>query len=421
MNQEMIHRSLPIIPVGFLILLWGGCTGHRAHESVLPFETSKQPSEVKELWKRQMPGLITDLNLAHETNSMLVSVIPDYDKGRGRNRQVMLWSSKGKVLWKSRARWPVRSQSIAADGSLAVLGKYDATLQAINQSGRTVWTAKGMCRPYVLVKRKSVLCYHDDDAEPQVAFDVFNWDGKKVGGWTIPEAARKRGEADILAFSVSRDEQNVVIGLTDGDVVLFGKDFNPVWKSSVSGEIADISVSSGPAPRIAVLYTKGSSQRLAVLDERGKLVETGRPESYVRQIEAAPSGDAFSVYGNGPKGQYLALYGTKEMKLLWQRSDSRYADYASSMILRDDMVIIGFEDAAEQPSTSLRRSHLLGFDFEGKLQWNIPLYTRDGAYIYAQTYSSDHGFVGLGTDDGVLRAYRVETPSGSGPRQLSSK
>jgi hypothetical protein len=380
-------------------LLSAGCAGRRP-DHALGFDAAARPGEVRKLWSRKLPGLITDLNVSGDGSRLLVSTIPDPEREGGqRGNAVSLWNGAGEKLWELAVESQTRAQALSADGSLAVVSNYKEELVGIGEGGRVRWTAQGTCRPYLLDRARRVLCYHDDDADPKVAFDVYDWNGKKLLSYPIAH--------DILALKVAQDEQRFAIALTRGQVVLFGADFRSDWQRKVGGEILDVAVSSGSPPMVAVLYHAGKKgQLVALFDAGGKLVAEGRPEAHVEQIESAPEGGAVLVYGNGPKGQHLALLardGSGKLRETWHRADPRYADYSSSMIATQELAIIGFEDILP----SERHSHLVAFDYEGKMKWNIPLVTEEGAYLYAQAYAPEKSFLGVGTDDSTLTAYAV--------------
>lgn len=393
------------------LLQVSGCAGSKPVEPApaASFSVSTEAGSVTQLWSRKMPGLISDLNVALDGNSLLVTTIPDPEKGF-RQHLLSRLDSKGKTVWSLPLSAQVKSQSIADDGSLAVISNYSEEVMGIDAKGQVIWKAVAACKPTILTSLKKILCYHDDDAAPGVAFEVLGWDGKKLQ--TYPS------KNDVLSLKVSQDQSHFVLGMTRGQLAYFDSAFKLVWQKKVGGEILDVSVSSGSNPEAAVLYNnRREGQRLAIFDSQGKLIGEGAPSSHVEQVEISPSGGEALVYGNGPKGQYLALFsaagGSAEataarktpaaLREKWRRGDAKSADYSSSMIATHDLAIIGFEDIA--PNT--RRSRLLAFDLQGGLKWSIPLVTEEGAYLYAQSFSPEKSFLGVGTDDGNLSAYQV--------------
>jgi outer membrane protein assembly factor BamB len=389
---------------GFMAAGVPGCAGKpSAPDHGVTFTPSEKPSNAKALWSRKMPGFITDLSVARNANALLVAIIPDYDREKGTKQfSVSMLDHDGKTLWTHPLQFQVKNLDLSADGSLAVVTTHNNEILGLDNAGKKLWSTEGTCRPMILSRHHKILCYHDDDAEPQVAFDIFEWDGKKSYSFPIKN--------DVLSLKVSADEQNVALGLTKGVVHYVGPDFKSAWNRKVKGEIADVAVSAGENPQIAVLYNEPKKgQKISLFDENGKLLGEGQSSVHVSQLEISPAGGQVLGYGNGPKGQNLALFDLEgsadkpELAQKWYRGDARYADYASSMVVSQELAIIGFEDILNNG----RHSHLIAFDFDGKVKWNIPVQTEEGAYLYAQGYAPQSSFLAVGTDDATLSAFQI--------------
>jgi hypothetical protein len=148
-------------------------------EHVLPFEKLARAFAVEELWKKQMPGLITDLTTSGDGKNVLVATAPNREAvpgGSGRY-ELILMRDDGKTAWRRPLNSPVKAQAISRDGSLIVISTYDDQIVGIDSKGATRWSVDGMCRPHVLEKSGKVICYHDDDAEPGIAFRVIDKGG----------------------------------------------------------------------------------------------------------------------------------------------------------------------------------------------------------------------------------------------------
>jgi hypothetical protein len=403
--SKVSARSLGLFLV-LTVLSCSSCVSGRGGAfHALSFETSSHPSSIVTLWTKKMPGLITDLAVANGGSAVLVSTAPDQDSDtKSHQYLISLYSSQAKLLWSSPAPYQTKAQSISDDGSLSVVANHNEEITAFDSAGKKIWTAEGMCKPMVLSRLKRVLCYHDDDAEPEVAFDVYNWQGKKLLSLPITN--------DILSLKVATDESGIALGLNRGQVMLVDEKFHSVWQKKVSGEILDVAVSSGPESRVSVLYASSKHQAVAVFDRAGNLKGELTPSFHAEQIEALPDGSAAFIYGNGAGGQSLAMFPLtlddgkkpKSLKESWVRREPRYADYSSSMIVTKDTAVIGLEDVVT-PAKG-RHSHLLGFDLEGNVRWNLPLVTEEGAYLYGQAFGQT-GFLAVGTDDAFLGAYQV--------------
>ena len=157
------------------------------------------------------------------------------------------------------------------------------------------------CKPIPLGKR--FLCYHDDDAEPDVAFDVYTAAGRKVLFYPITR--------DVLALKVSDDERNVAIALQGSQVLLFDPEFRSLWQRSVAGEVVDLAVSAGAHPRVAVLYNRPAAtagaespgQGIALLNEQGAVLGETSVTGRAAQVEGLSDGQGFATFGNGKGGQ----------------------------------------------------------------------------------------------------------------------
>jgi outer membrane protein assembly factor BamB len=364
----------------------------------MEFVLASPPGGVRKLWTQQVPGLMTDLSVARDGSAILIATIPNPEGGAGPQetaRALTRFDRKGRKVWRIELKGVLKSMALTDDGDIALVSTYDGELLAIDARGKTIWKAEGMCKPVPFKKR--FLCYHDDDAEPGVAFDVYGADGRKLLYYPITR--------DVLALKVSDDQRNVALALDGGQLVLFGPDFQSLWQRKIEGEILDLAVTDGAQPRIAALYNTSpasdrASQAVAVFDKQGKLL--GDTVSAVRasQIEAVPGSIGFATYGNGKQGQSVAYY---EITEKWRRSYPRAADYTSSLLTASGLVILGFEET----TPSARLSHLIAFDPEGALKWNLPLVTQEGAYLYAQGFAPRTSLLAVGTDDGFLSAFQL--------------
>ena len=117
------------------------------------------------------------------------------------------------------------------------------------------------------------------------------------------------------------------------------------------------------------------------------------------------------MYGNSLQGQSLGFFENDSLgeKKIWQYLEPYYADYAPTPKLTGKQIIVGFEDRVDPASTENpdRHSHLFGLDLDGKMQWEFPLATEEGGYLFVQGEYEQISYLAVATDDGVLRAYRI--------------
>src|SRR5262249_40300538 len=153
------------------------------------------------------------------------------DEPREPGHGLTRYSKGGRTSWHRELDAAVKSMAASDDGKLAYVSTYDNKLSAIDARGRTLWSTSGMCKPLPLTQKR-FLCYHDDDAEAGVAFDVYTDRGRKLLSYPITR--------DILALKLSADERNTVIALQGGQLILFGPDFHAQWLKRMPGGIADV-------------------------------------------------------------------------------------------------------------------------------------------------------------------------------------
>ncbi|MEO5968630.1 MAG: PQQ-binding-like beta-propeller repeat protein [Bdellovibrionia bacterium] len=366
------------------------------------------------LWSKQMSGAISDLSISKNGKAIVVATSPDSDiEGSAKHYLLSSYSSTGKLNWQLKQSSPVKEVAVSQDASFVVVSNYENQLFALNADGKTLWSVEGMCRPIISNSNKKIICYHDDDNDPKVAFDLYDWKGKKISSYGITK--------DVLALKLSADEKHLVLAQADGGVVFFSSDFIPLWHKTVSGEIVDIAVSSGPTPIVAVLYRNKSKPKLehvAILNSLGstqaqpRLDLKGKPKSEpakllspsvsCNQIELSAGGTTLFYYGNSPSGQFLGSLSVLSSKELWKRGGSMPTEYNSSIHVGSTQVFMGFQENA----AGERRSHVLSFNYEGEIKADIRLSLEQSAYLYSFKVAPEGDLLAVGTDDGKISVYR---------------
>jgi WD40 repeat protein len=396
---------LSVILFGFLGC--GGCSS-TTETTDLPFERSTQTMKFESLWSEELPGPITDIALAKKSGDLVVANIPDVDAGG--KHLLTLFGKNGKKVFQFPSPFPVKSLDIADDGSRVVVNNYDGKLVMYDRAGVALWTSEGGCRPWILNTTKKIICYHDDDTKPSFAFDVYDFDGKRVSRFAI--------KTDVLALKISDDERWFAVGLAGGRLLVFSNpangEFKPEKEWKVGGEILDLSISNGDNPTLAAIsmdLKKGQS--LSIFEALKKEIATMRLSYHVEQVETFPAGKLVAVYGNSPRGQYIAVHSGYDGTLQWQTLDPRYADYSLAIRVGEDKIIAGFErvgkpTAASSTATKSRITKLVALDIDGKMRADLSLKTAEGAYLYSFAYSQDRSLLGVGTDDKHIALYELK-------------
>jgi hypothetical protein len=380
---------------------------------------------IQKLWTRSLDGYITELSLSGQGNAVLVATLPDYDHENGSRKNLLRYfDGNGRERWHEVMPTQVKSQALSRDGALAIATTHEDQVMAFDSRGEKLWTANATCMPFVIESRKEILCYHDDDAEPLVAFDVFDWHGRLKRSFPIKN--------DILALKVSKDEQHVAIALTKGNVQLLGPDYAVQWSAQLPGEIVDVALTGGSDPKVSVLYSVGvgKSQKVALI-QGGKLLSEGTPLGRVNQIAFAPDTASIFAYGNGESGQYISRFQSSpvsQVQELWRHGVENNAHYTQSLFVSDvsagnavhsaqsksqlvgplvTQAIIG----VEQVSAGSRQSEVVGLDKTGALLWTLPvtsvLGAEEGAFLYGQSWASGPARLAISTDDRHFGVFQV--------------
>lgn len=379
----------------------GGCSSS-GEKSELPFQRSVQEMEFDRLWEEDFPGPITDLALARKSGDLVVATIPDPDTG-GKHLLTLI-SKKGKEIFQLKSPFPVKALDIADDGSRVVVANYEGKLLSYDRNGQISWQSEGACRPILINVSKRIVCYHDDDTKPSFAFDVYDFEGTRLSRFPIKQ--------DVLALKVSGDEKWVAVALAGGRLLVFNSELKAEREHRVNGEVLDLSISGGDAPTLAAIsmdVKKG--QTLNVFEAAKKTPVTMRLSYHVEQVEALPSGKLIAVYGNSPRGQYIAVHSAFDATLQWQQLEQRYADYSLAIRVGADRILAGFEYVSPGEgagNVKTRRSKLVVLDLDGKLRADLPLKTAEGAYLYSFSYSPESSLLGVGTDDKRLQLLELK-------------
>jgi hypothetical protein len=347
-----------------------------------------------------------------------VTTHPDGDiPGSAKHSLLSLLSTQGRLIWEQPARFPIKDFAISARAELIVLATYDDQLIGVDSRGRRIWTATGSCKPFVIEETKRVLCYHDDDSESQVAFDVLNWEGQKVGSFPI--------QGDIVAFKLSEDQKMLVIGLTGGEIVAFGPDLQPLWRKKLDGEVIDLGVSNlisavsenptplvSPLPKIssdrfkvaALVRVDRRAQKIEFFSESGQSLGDLTPSFSAEQLEISKSGDLAFYYGNNASGQWIGGAHVQDSAELWRQGEPLYSRYSGSINLSLGLVWTGVERTVEEPVR--RESRVVVFDEMGKKVWDLGLPKDDTSYIFSHRITMVPNWFVVGTDDARLSVYK---------------
>ena len=372
-------------------LFWGSCSSPRP-AGVKPsiFGESDTPLALNVLSEKKFPGNLGDIAVARRAGLTLVSSIPDPESGG--KHLLSLLDERGNFVFQVPMTAPIRSLDIESEGNWSVTAAYEEGLTVWNRKGEPVWKNPAICRPRIIQSRQEVLCIHDDDAKPSLAFEVFSSTGKKVFAHPV--------KTDLLGLKVSEDETSVALSQVNGRVTLFNGKYQIKREYRVAGEVLDLAVSNGPEPRVAILSVNlGSGQTVSFFGPTGTASGSARLEQHVEQLELNAEGSIAFLYGNSARGQYLAAVRTNDGSVLWQKREPRFADYSLKIDVEGPNVVLGIEDATAEG----RRSRVMILDQAGNERAEIPIQTVEGAYLYHFEYSPGQAVLAVASDDRTLR------------------
>jgi hypothetical protein len=272
---------------------------------------------------------------------------------------------------------------------------------AVAHNGEVRWSADAVCRPLPVARTHAVLCFHDDDAEPETAFEMLDWKtGAKLASYPVRD--------DVLNLKLSQDERHFAISFSGGRVMLFEliepkPGFKQVWDRKFRSEVLDLSVSSG---LVGVLT---ADQKLQLLDFAGKTRAEAALGARVEQIELAPQGGGVMAFDNSARGQTLMYFDlpadlpsdTLKLEEKWRKQDPEPSNYTAPLLVSEGQVMLRFESSDERSM----KSRLFSFSADGHAAWSLPLEHGEGSQLYAQTRIGDTDWVYVATDDGEIRAY----------------
>ncbi|MCM2324532.1 MAG: PQQ-like beta-propeller repeat protein [Oligoflexia bacterium] len=360
------------------------------------------------LWTRKLPGYVTDLDISRDGGAILLSTAPNRETESGSREYLLMgFDARGKMRWRTKPKAPVKAQAISDDGAFAVVAGYDDTLTAIDPRGRRyaeLWSVEASCRPFVLNRSKRVLCYNDDDEDPGVAFQVFDWSGRKLLSYPISH--------DILALAVSSDERNIAVALTRGQVILFNGEFRPVWQKKVEGEISALDVGPGSAPKVAVLFDsrRQPAQKLAIVQAGAAPAAILPTSERLTRLQFWPErGGTLLGFGHDAKELFarafqLSSAGVPTEK--WKAAEPRSTDCPPLATVTRSGPLLARDPPPKEGAP--RHPVLALFDGAGEGLVDYRMGGEDGACLYVQAYAPDAGIIVAATDDGTFSAFQLK-------------
>jgi hypothetical protein len=316
-----------------------------------------------------------------------------------------MWlTAEGEVVFEVVLNAPARQLAIAPSGEFGIVRDFEGKWTAYQNTGTVLWKIQASCKPVILSTRPEIICFHDDDPYPKFAFEVFSFQGQRL--------AAVLAKQDLTAFRLSASENHVLLAETGGRVRVFASNYKLVRSFQSAGEVLDLAYADLSAEPVlgTLALSRPEGQVLELFSgsiAKGEaLVKRVQLPAHCEQLEFVDSGKLVNLYGNSPKGQFLIQYSTFDLGMNWQRLSPHYADYSVPIEVKDDWILVGFE---ERPGAKQTAS-LAFLDLDGRLRARVPLDSNPLAYMYQFAYSKDKKLIAVATDDQKIAVFEMEKP-----------
>lgn len=426
----------------FVVVFWAGCTT----SSLVPrlpdsFKWSQKPFEIKSQWTLQLPGPPSDLSQTPQTlntgvSTIISQIVLPRDTPLDRKRQsidvrpqFLALDTQGKILWNLKIGSALRSQAISNDGQWVLALTQEDELTLFKADGSPQWKMK-MHGQVSFNDQNQIICFHDDDPKPGVVLEVFDLKGKRISYYQQKD--------DPLFY---RHYQNyLLVGFQGGKVIILESTpslknqvnqplLKKIFDFKVQGEISDISFEKD----LAILsFKRGEGMVLSYFQldftqpevKLSKVFEK-KMNYHVDQVCKTEKSPIF-VYGNSSEGQVVSAHTPVPQSVeLWKKGLNYFADYSSRIQCFKNQLMVGFEDqssnsranGADHGFNLPRYSRLVILDDQGLLTGDLPLKSKEGAYVYAYLYqiqSIKNGeaspldwLLTVGSDDGRIEQFQL--------------
>lgn len=350
------------------------------------FAKSNQPIAVERTWTKKLQNTVTDLQVAGAPVIVLGSSLPG---------ELYAWNENGDELMHRSFDLPIKTTALDPEGAFWIAQDYRGDWSFGKISGELLWKKKLRGSPKFLKTRKHIVQFHDDEPFPKLGFEVLNYEGKTIKSWPV--------QSDPLSLRFSADEKWMVLSQVGGKVQVFNDQYHLVHQYSVDGEILDILCTAGDKSLVYVLAMSRKKGQQVYVFKQDQAPKVWDLAIHAEQMEILSGGDRIALYGNGPKGQALALYSPLLGELNWQRVHPHYAEYTLPIRTTEDSIFVGYEEWEREAQFS----NLYILDLEGKLRAEVPLKNERGSFLY--TLDVKNNYLAVSTDDNQIQLIRVKT------------
>ncbi len=379
------------------------------YEPVKPVDA---PLNFCKVWEKNLTANLSYLSVSEDGSKYLVSTSANKGRPKGVEAKISVISKDGKLIWSQWSKQPIRGQSISKKGEWVAFSNYEDKTFFYNTKGSKYFERSNLGFPHIFEDLKNVLIFNDDDSEPDVAFTVYDFSGKKVTQSKVPSG---REPVDLsYYYDVDQKKSYIALALSgrnQEDDKWIIKTINDEKISNGTFEGEPVSIALFQKEKLFILYSDPidpSLQRvrsISVADGK-KLwdIELDKHYEVIRLANANSENESFLLlYGNQTRGQSILGLDLTVGKALFERSYPTASIYSSPVLVAKQskgfsaMAVIIIDTASGESQTPAGTLTLMGLNREGKALFTLPVLAPDGIYSYSINFENNpEVLVGLG-------------------------
>ena len=413
--QTFLSILIVFLFMGFIPI---GCTSSREeYKSFLKEQLPNRPATLASShleaclkWTKELGAHISHVHSSADGRYILLSTSGE----KKTEAAVRLLNMNGKILWTRWIKQPIKSQSVSETGDRLAINSYDSKLKIYNPHGALLWERDHLGRPVFFNKARRLLMLNDDDADPQTAFVVYDWNGK------LQATAKLEDPKDeAVEIYTATDESAIAVALKNQTILFYDQDGFIFSKHSLKKDVVSIGMQRNGINLFAyVLSTTRSDQKqqLTVLqfdrgntkkDVSAKVVSQIEFDRRYETLKPDATNGRIWLYGNTKRGQAIAsavCRSGSDIKLEWEKSLPFPANYSYLTSTTTNSMTIAIE-----PTDPAGVTDILGISSVGDAIFQARVPAESGLFSY--TYASNADLLVAGAGDpgkGKLFAYQVK-------------
>ncbi len=373
-------------------------------------------------WEKSLNAQLTGLTFSRNGKRILVSTTQEQNSVRNLHSKIQFLNEDGKSLWSHFLQLPVKSLALSEDSHWISISTYEDSLEFFNQSGKKIWEKPGLGKPFILSDDQKVLFFNDDDADPQTAFVLYDFKGKKAKEVMVSS----NHFLEPLEIFLSENKKQVSVSMPQGLLSIYDLEGTLLTQKQIQGEILAALLDSsesltlqrstenhqGASLWVYILsygFEKTKQQNISAFKFENNIWSQGWTQNLKFSFETMKMGkNVLYLYGNSHQGQVIAAYDIHTGKEKWLHSYPNAALYSSNLVTYQNKEKVM---ALLETGDSTGQVHAIGLDEHGKAQWDLSLEAPDGVYAYS--ISEDGNTLVIGTGEpgsSILKYFKTQCP-----------